>query len=171
MNGFILLIPLIIIRYILLYIFDSKSLRRAAFIPQMIGRQRIVYWLYQILTLMVIFYPCFLKVKTEGLLFYAGIILYGIGIILCVCSTFDFSKPTKNGINLKGLYRYSRNPMYIAYFIYILGCVLLTQSLLLLLILILFQIATHWIILSEEKWCKVEFGNEYVEYMKKVRRY
>lgn len=171
MNGFTLLIPLILIRYILLYIVDSKSLKRAAFIPQMIGRKRIAYWIYEISTLIIIFYPCFLEIKTENSLFYVGIILYSIGIILCAWSTFDFAKPTENGFNLKGLYKYSRNPMYIAYFIYILGCVLLTQSLLLLLILIFFQIATHWIILSEEEWCKEEFGNGYIEYMKKVRRY
>jgi len=171
MNGFILLIPLIFIRYILLYIFDKNSLKRAAFIPQMTGRQKIIYWIYQILTLLIIFYPFFLKIKTESLLFYSGLVIYIVGILLCVWSTFNFSKPAKSGVNLEGLYKCSRNPMYIAYFIYILGCVFLTQSLLLMLILIAFQITTHWIILVEEKWCKENFCEEYIEYMKKVRRY
>lgn len=171
MNGFILIIPLVIIRYILLYMFDSQSLKRAAFIPKMIGSQRIAYWVYQISTLLIIFYPCFLKIKSESLLFYVGIILYVVGIILCVWSTFDFAKPTKSGINLRGFYRYSRNPMYIGYFIYFLGCVLLTQSLSLLLILMSFQISTHFIIISEEKWCREEFSSDYIKYMEKVRRY
>ena len=171
MNGFILVIPVILIRYLLLHIFESKSLKRAAFIPKIPGKQRIAYWVYEISTLLLIFFPCFLKVKTESSLFYIGLILYGVGIILCIWSTSNFAKPMKSGINLRGLYKYSRNPMYIAYFIYFLGCVLLTYSLSLLLILITFQVATHWIIIAEEKWCQDRFGNEYIEYMKKVRRY
>ncbi len=75
------------------------------------------------------------------------------------------------GINLNGLYRVSRNPMYIAYFIYFLGCALLTHSLILLALLICFQVSAHWIILSEEKWCIKKFGEEYIKYMNKVRRY
>jgi protein-S-isoprenylcysteine O-methyltransferase Ste14 len=86
-------------------------------------------------------------------------------------SVSNFAKPAKNGINLKGLYRISRNPMYLAYFIYFLGCVLLTRSLVLLALLIVFQISAHWIILSEERWCIEKFGEEYLNYMKKVRRY
>ena len=79
---------------------------------------------------------------------------------MCLASVSSFAKPAKNGINLKGLYRISRNPMYVSYFIYFLGCVLLTQSLLLLAILVAFQISTHWIILSEERWCIKKFGEK-----------
>lgn len=76
-----------------------------------------------------------------------------------------------NGINLNELYRVSRNPMYVAYFIYFLGCVFLTRSWILLALLISFQISAHWFILSEERWCIREFGEEYIKYMNKVRRY
>jgi protein-S-isoprenylcysteine O-methyltransferase Ste14 len=48
---------------------------------------------------------------------------------------------------------------------------LLTQSILLFATLVIFQISAHWIIQSEERWCVQEFGEEYIEYMKKVRRY
>ncbi|WP_442929338.1 methyltransferase family protein [Natranaerovirga pectinivora] len=76
-----------------------------------------------------------------------------------------------NGIKLNGLYRVSRNPMYIAYFICFIGCVLLTYSWILLMLVIVFQISSHWVILSEERWCIEKFGEEYIKYMNKVRRY
>ncbi|MFR6330355.1 MAG: methyltransferase family protein, partial [Eisenbergiella sp.] len=79
--------------------------------------------------------------------------------------------PSENGINKNGLYRVSRNPMYVAYFVFFLGYVLLTQSLILLALVIIFQISAHWIILSEERWCMEKFGDEYVQYLKRVRRY
>lgn len=171
MNSFILLLPLILIRYLLLYIVDSNSLSRAAFIPPMIRGQKVFNLTYQISTLLIIFYPCFLKIVIEPPLFYGGLIIYGAGIMLCIISTVNFAKPGETGINIKGLYRFSRNPVYVAYFLYFLGCVLLTRSLILLVILIVFQVSTHWVILAEENWCKEKFGNEYIEYMEKVRRY
>lgn len=90
---------------------------------------------------------------------------------MCIVSVANYAKPAENGINLHGLYQISRNPMYVAYFIYFLGCVLLTQSLILFAILLIFQISAHWIILSEERWCIERFGQVYLNYMNKVRRY
>lgn len=171
MNGIMLMIPLFLIRYVYLCILDSSALRRAAYIPIMRAKQRIVYWIYEISTLCIILIPCFLKVRTEIPWIYVGLVIYSIGVILCAISFTNFAKPKKNGINITGLYTYSRNPIYVAYFIYFLGCVVLTQSLLLLIMLIAFQIITHFIILSEEEWCKEKFKEEYIQYIKKVRRY
>ena len=86
-------------------------------------------------------------------------------------SIINFSYPSKKGINKNGIYKISRNPMYLSYFIFFFGCVLITQSLLLLAFVILFIITSHVIIISEERWCINEFGKEYLDYMKKVRRY
>lgn len=61
--------------------------------------------------------------------------------------------------------------MYVAYFVFFMGYVLMTQSLILLALVIIFQISAHWIILSEERWCMEKFGDEYVQYLKRVRRY
>lgn len=90
---------------------------------------------------------------------------------MCIVFVSSYAKPAENGINLKGLYQVSRNPIYVAYLIILLGCLLLTQSLLLLVLLIVFQISTHWIILSEERWYVKKFGKAYINYMNKVRRY
>lgn len=52
-------------------------------------------------------------------------------------------EPDDRGICRNGLYRFSRNPMYVAYFIYFLGCVLLAQSVVLLLLVCVFQLSAH----------------------------
>ena len=171
MNGFLLLIPFILIRFGLLNILSKEGLKRAAYFAPLIGKEKAAYWFYQISNILIFVYIFFLEITTDPYLFYAGFVTYGLGVLLCLASVSDFAKPAENGINLKGLYRISRNPMYVAYFIYFLGCVLLTQSLLLLAILIIFQISAHWIILSEERWCIKKFGEEYKNYMNEVRRY
>lgn len=171
MNGFLLLIPFILIRFGLLSLLNKEGLKRAALFAPLIGKEKAAYWIYQISNILIFVNLFFHKVKTESHLFYLGLATYGLGILLCFVSVLNFAKPAKNGINLKWLYRVSRNPMYVAYFVYFLGCVLLTQSLLLLAILIIFQISEHWIIKSEERWCIKKFGEEYANYMKEVRRY
>ncbi len=171
MNAFMAILPLLIIRFGILSILDKDSLKRAAHFAPLIGKERSAYWIYQISNLLIFAYLCFLKIKTASHLLYPGLVIYGLGVLLCLVSVINFAEPEGNGINLKGIYRISRNPMYVAYFIYFLGCTMLTQSLPLLGILVIFQISAHWIILSEERWCVQKFGEEYINYMNKVRRY
>jgi len=171
MNGFFLIVPLLIIRYGVLYAVNRDALKRAAFFPPMVGGEKAAYWLYQLSTAAIFIYSFFVKVKLQSNLLISGMIVYCVGIVLCIVSTVNFGRPQRNGINTKGLYRFSRNPMYVAYFLYLLGCVLLWQSLVMLFLLIIFQLTAHWIILSEERWCAAAFGEDYRHYMKQTRRY
>lgn len=171
MNAFLLVIPFILIRFVLLSIIDKEALKRASFFAPLIGKEKVAYGFYQISTILIFIYLCFLKITTDSFWYYVGLVIYGLGILLCIVSVLNFARPAENGINLKGFYQVSRNPMYVAYFIYFLGCVLLTQSFILSAILIVFQISAHWIILSEERWCINKFGEEYINYMNQVRRY
>lgn len=61
--------------------------------------------------------------------------------------------------------------MYVSYFFYFFGMVLLIQSVLLFCMVLIFQISAHWIILAEERECIKKFGVPYEQYMGKVRRY
>jgi len=172
MNSFFLLIPFILVRYGLITVLSKDAMKRAAYFPPQLKTEKAAYWIYQLSTAAILVYMLFLKIETAPIeLFYAGLFVCAIGLVLCILTVIDFSKPSQTGINVNGLYRVSRNPMYIAFFIYFIGCVLLTQSLLLLGFVLIFQITEHWMILSEERWCVQEFGEEYRQYMKKVRRY
>ncbi len=171
MNGFLTVIPLLLIRFGLLGALDKRSMTRAAYFAPVIGTEKIAYLFYQLSNIMIFIYLFFLRIKIDTQWFSMGLIVYGLGILLCIISIMNFAKPSENGFNRKGLYRFSRNPMYVAYFVYFLGCVVLTQSLILLVIVIVFQISSHWIIRSEERWCIEKFGEEYLDYMKHVRRY
>lgn len=172
MNGFLLLIPFLLIRFGLLSILNKGAIKRAAHFPSMSGNEILAYWIYQISNVAIFVYLCFLKVIIESSWqFYTGLIIYVFGLMLCAISIVNFSVPSNEGLNLNGLYQFSRNPMYLSYFIYFVGCALLTQSLLLYGFVLIFQITSHWIVLSEERWCIEKFGEAYKQYMKKVRRY
>lgn len=171
MNGGFLLISLFLIRYGLLFIINRKALSKAALFPPMQGTERIMYWIYQVSTILIILYLFFLKIKVDTFIYDIGLAIFVLGILLFTLAIVNFAKPNENGFVQSGMYRISRNPMYITYFVYFLGCALLTQSIILFLLLCIFQLSSHWIILSEERWCIEKYGKEYIQYMKKVRRY
>lgn len=171
LNGLILVLPIIFIRYGVLSILGKEAVKRAAYFPPTEGLEKIAFWVYQITTLAQMIILAFLEVKLSDILSYTGLGLFIIGMLLYIISTVQFAKPKQNGLNVNGLYKISRNPMYLAYFLYFLGCSMLTGSLVLLFVLIIFQISVHYLILSEERWCIKKFGEEYKNYMNQARRY
>ncbi|MEA4875854.1 isoprenylcysteine carboxylmethyltransferase family protein [Anaerorhabdus sp.] len=172
MNGFLLLIPFLLIRFNLLSKLSKDGIRRAAHFPSMQGNGILVYWIYQISNVVLFIYLFFLNVTfTATWIFILGIFLYILGLITGAISVMDFAKPKKSGLNNSGIYKFSRNPMYVSYFMIFVGCSLLTKSIPLFIIVLIFQISAHGIILAEEKWCVAEFGNDYLNYMSNVRRY
>lgn len=150
---------------------SKEALERADFFPSTEGKEKYAFYIYQITTLFLLIYLFFAEIKFNTTLNFLGLLVYLVGTLLYMKSIVDFARPENNGINKRGLYSYSRNPMYLAFFLYFLGCGLLITSWLYFIILIIFQISVHYLILSEERWCVKEFGKEYKNYMNKVRRY
>lgn len=171
MNAVYAIIPILLIRYGLTALVNRQALPRAAHYAPLVGNERAAYWVYQVTTLLIFIEMFFIQIDFYSRWFIVGIFVYSLGIILYAISVVNFAKPAGNGMNLNGLYKISRNPMYIAYFIVFLGCAVLTGSWTLLALLVIFQISAHWIILSEERWCLQQFGGEYLKYKSRVRRY
>lgn len=172
MRGFWLLMPFLFVRFILLGVLRRGAVARAAHFAPMAGRDRIAYYVYQISNIVIFLYLFFGRVRGDfSGWFYSGVFFYGLGLCLCAAAVVCFSAPDSGGMNRNGVYRFSRNPMYVAYFICFMGMALLVQSLVLAAVVVVFQVSAHWIILAEERWCLENFGAEYRRYMGEVRRY
>lgn len=170
--GFLLLLPFLLVRFGLLSILDKGAVGRAAHFAPLTRQELPAYWLYQLSNVGILLYPICLSIHFAlDFIGIAGIAIYFLGLVLLCIAMVNFAAPTQGTFQQSGLYRISRNPMYLAYFVYFLGCVLLTRSPLLLALLAVFQTSAHWIILAEERWCIQTFGAPYVTYMQKTRRY
>ncbi len=121
-----------------------------------------------------------LPVFHNALLHYVGLFL----IILGIGSTFytyriffDKDKGTPVPIQptrklmIEGIYKYTRNPIYIEKFLWTIGIFLFFGHSLLKLYSLLFGIWAHFYTLHEEKELKRRFGDDYIAYMKSVPRY
>jgi len=71
----------------------------------------------------------------------------------------------------KGVYRISRNPMYIGDFLTTISVAIACLSWIFLLVTIFSVIANYIAIISEERECLVKYGEDYREYMDRIPRW
>ncbi|MFC1558200.1 methyltransferase family protein [candidate division KSB1 bacterium] len=110
-----------------------------------------------------------------GNLLWIGILIFTIGIIMSMAASFSFTGFTE-GVNISGVYRFSRNPMYMGGFLFFLGLNLMgwTYSLINVIFVFLFVVwmgVTHWCVLKEESFLEYKYGDTYREYQGRVPRY
>ncbi len=119
--------------------------------------------------------PTFQLEELNFLFIIMGIILILIGIVLWTFAVIK-SKITleilDNNLVTTGIYSYVRHPIYSAFLFISSGLIILSQNMLLFLLPVLYWIIlTIGMIKTEEKWLLEKFGDEYLEYSKKVNRF
>lgn len=72
---------------------------------------------------------------------------------------------------VNGIYRFSRNPMYLGLYLTFTGCILFSGNIFYALFAIAVVVIHHKITLAEEKILADTYGKTYLDYCKKVRRY
>jgi len=112
---------------------------------------------------------------------YAGVLVWLTGLVIMLWCITGFAlrgrgtlspvDPTRKLV-IHGLYRFSRNPMYVGVMLILIGEALFSQSMNLWVYLIVIFVAFNaFVIWREEPRLTRDFGNEYVEYRKQVRRW
>lgn len=112
---------------------------------------------------------------------YIAVCIFSTGFgILCYCiglfalkgkGTLSPADPTKRLV-VSGLYRFSRNPMYIGVLLMLIGEAVFFSSGNLLIYAAFIFLAFHlFVILHEEPRLNKDFGTEYQQYLTKVRRW
>jgi protein-S-isoprenylcysteine O-methyltransferase Ste14 len=112
---------------------------------------------------------------------YAGVIVFVTGFIIminCIATfaikgrgTLSPADPTKHLV-ATGLYKFSRNPMYIGVMLILTGeAIFFKYADLWIYALLVFIAFNAFIILHEEPRLKRDFGNGYKNYCRKVRRW
>lgn len=170
-TGLLIVIPILLTRYLRTSLLNKEAVRRAAFFPPTQGPEKPAYIVNIFTTLLLLVLPFFLRINLHGLMGIAGFGISLVSLVLYGISIIHFARPDAGGVNRTGLYAISRNPMYVAFFLYLLGGCMMTRSWLLLAVLAVFQVSVHFMILAEERWCSETFGEHYSDYQRQVRRY
>lgn len=109
-----------------------------------------------------------------------GLLIFMFGIILAKCGSVIFEKEGTNISTFqepdilvtKGLFRISRNPMYLGFFIALFGVFIFLGCLSPLFVTVVFFIVSdRWYIEFEEIAMVKKFGEEYLKYKTTTRRW
>lgn len=160
---------------LMIILFNRKALPRIfSTSPAMIKHDlkgRIVYFLCIGLLALITAYTIFLPIKLNILTFYTGLSIYGLGLVISALVIINRAVMTGGEPLMKGIYRYSRHPLYLAAFIALLGICTATASWICLVLSTALIILVHFQVLSEESYCLKRYGNAYREYMSRVPRW
>jgi protein-S-isoprenylcysteine O-methyltransferase Ste14 len=109
---------------------------------------------------------------------WAALCLWVFGFLLLFSGRFGLGRSFRIGspkektqLHVDGLFTFSRNPMYLGVYATIVASVLYTWNPVALLIGIFVVVVHHLIVLAEERYLQEQFGEEYTEYCRRVRRY
>ena len=171
MRGYWLVLLLFAIRYGLLALVNASALPRAAHYAPMDKTEQVPYLVYQACSVMIPGILCFLPVGVGAPVGAVGLVFLAAGTILSAWSVIDFARTPSGSISLKGVYRFCRHPMYIGYFLFFLGSALMASSWILMMLVGIFQMCAHRLVLAEERWCLLTYGQNYDDYMKRTGRY
>ena len=116
-------------------------------------------------------YSIFLPMKLGTAWFYVGLPITLIGLIAYTIVLVNWATtPLDNQVS-RGLYRYSRHPMYVTMFVFLLGLGIVTASWVLLLLFIVFVVGCVVYANVEEQSCLDKWGDTYREYVNKPPRW
>jgi protein-S-isoprenylcysteine O-methyltransferase Ste14 len=108
-----------------------------------------------------------------------GVALCVVGVVILIASLVSFGKSFRVGIDVDkpgrlvttGIFAVSRNPIYVGFFVLLVGQLLVFPNWVPLLYLVAATALFHRQVLREEGFMRQHYGQEYAEYCSHVRRY
>ncbi len=169
-NGRILSLVFLFVSYVPM-IFGGKGTSRLVDFSWIDKNGEKLSTLILLLYILILIAPVFLEITHIIMLLVLGYAFFICGCIgICISYLNYFTTPLGQLIR-KGMYQISRNPIYVFSLAALIGIAILCESILLSVFIVIYFIIQHHIIKKEERFCEDNFGEEYIQYKNKTRRY
>jgi len=134
--------------------------------------QKYVRHSMHIIYLLSIIYSIFVPLRLGTVWFYAGLPVCLLGLVSYAMVWVGFATTPPDKPVTRGVYRYSRNPMYLSTIILFVGIGIATASWIFLLLPVVYMIMPLLrMVEAEERHCFKVYGDAYREYMKRTPRW
>jgi protein-S-isoprenylcysteine O-methyltransferase Ste14 len=150
---------------------NKDALKKAATTSPYRGTLKKIIVPQQVAYICAIIYSIFLPLQLWTTWFFIGLsicllasILYGMAVVSFAINPLD--RPVT-----KGIYRYSRHPMYIGHSLILIGVGIASVSWVFLLFSIVYSIISFVCAVAEERYCLEKYGDAYREYMERTPRW
>ena len=143
----------------------------AAFTASFSKMQKNAFSSHQLIYFILFIYSIFVPLKLGTVWFYVGLSVFLVGLIPYAMLAANFVKTPLEKPVTRGIYRYSRHPMYVTGFLMLLGTGIASASWILLLLFVVDIILPPLFIEAEERYCLEKYGDAYREYMDRTPRW
>jgi protein-S-isoprenylcysteine O-methyltransferase Ste14 len=171
LNGWLLIALLYLTYSILLKVFPKGMVAR---LYDRTGRRKMhkIHILIGSLLAFVYFgLVIFSPLRIGSVILVPGLIIFIFSLVGFVAALFNFKNTPLNRPATDGLYRISRHPQQLMFFVTFIGIDIAIGSWIVLFIQLLSSIFLHSRVLAEENACLEKYGEAYRDYMNQVPRY
>lgn len=165
-NAWVFILPMIILFFSGLIVNKEKFDR-----APVNEKEKKIFVITQVILFTCFIYPIFLPLKLDTIWLYIGFFIYLPGMIFMIVAEINFATTPKDTLVTKGVYHFSRNPMFFGAFLVFISIGIACTSWIYLILAIAFIILINNSVISEENVCLEKYGNEYREYMKKIPKW
>jgi protein-S-isoprenylcysteine O-methyltransferase Ste14 len=116
-------------------------------------------------------YSVFLPLELGTAWFYAGLPVAIVGLVMSKIVLVNWAKAPPDEPLTRGMYRYSRHPMYFTYFIFLIGVSLAAASWVFLVYTAVITAMSFYFAPLEEEACLEKYGAAYRDYMNRTPRW
>ena len=168
-NAWIFIIPFIVYWFVGIKFLFSKRMPDS---PPLKGKKvNIISWILVLIMFGSFFYSIFVPFKVGLIWFPIGLVVYLVGLVLITFSMVSFATTPLDKPVTKGIYRYSRNPMFFGFFLVYFGIGIACISWVYLLITVVSILTMVYLSPFEEAITLGHYGKAYKEYMKRTPKW
>ena len=171
-NAWIFILPFFLLPFIgdrLIKKINMESI--SEYISEFSKRGKILLLLLMIPIFWSYIYSIFLPFKLGTIWFYIGSGIYLVGLFIQIIAWYDLATAPVDKPVTNGLYRISRNPMYIGDFFIYISVSIACLSWVFLIVVLISIVVNYIAVTSEERECLKKYGDKFLEYMERVPRW
>ena len=168
-NAWIIMVPSLLLMLFYLRLFIEK---RAPATSMRLSKTKLSFCLFsKFIYFAAVIYSVFLPLKIGTIWFYVGLPITLIGLVGSTMTMVNWASTPAGKIVTRGLYRFSRHPIYVTEVLLLLGVSIASASWIFLLFPIIVGVGAAYFIKMEEAQCIGHYGNVYREYMDRTPRW
>ena len=169
-NAWILIIPVLIIMFSDMRATSIRESGRAGDFKLTRKENRLTYMVFLPMIISYV-YAIFLPLQLGTIWLYSGLIIYLFGVVFTIVAIQNFATSPEDKVIDKGLYRYTRNPMYVGMILLQIGVGIACSSWLYLLLAVVLIILLNANSSAEERYCLYLYSDNYQKYKNRTPRW
>jgi len=170
LNAWFFSLPMVVI-FAYVSVFHRDTVKRMADMTGYARKEKAVAVLASLAPYPFMILTVFTPLSSNKAALFVGSVLYATGLMGFVSAVIGYTTTHPGELSTRGIYKISRNPMYVSALLMFTSIVIMTLNVLLAVLLPVIIILHHKMIQAEENACARQFGKTYERYREHTPRY